>query len=169
MELCYTRCMAIDVEKFYKQYGPMVLRRCRYILKDEEAALDAMQDVFVKVLKKKNILNDKAPSSLLYTIATNVCLNNLRNAKGHAESHDDSIIDRIASSEDIEEKLVTNHLIEKIFSNEKASTQTIAVLHYVDRLTLEETAEFVGLSVSGVRKRLKKLKETGLMLMEAWS
>ncbi len=45
----YYNCMAIDVEMFYTQYGPMVLRRCRYILKDEELPLDAMQDVFIQV------------------------------------------------------------------------------------------------------------------------
>jgi RNA polymerase sigma-70 factor (ECF subfamily) len=34
----------------------------------------------------------------------------------------------------------------------------MAVLHYVDGMTLEETAETVGLSVSGVRKRLRSLQ-----------
>jgi RNA polymerase sigma-70 factor (ECF subfamily) len=43
----------------------------------------------------------------------------------------------------------------------------MAVLHYVDRLTLEETAVEVGLSVSGVRKRLRRLREKGLDLKEA--
>ena len=64
---------------------------------------------------------------------------------------------------------MTKGLLYIIFTNEKTSTRTIAVLHYVDKLTLEETADFVGLSVSGVRKRLRKLREKGLTLMEAWS
>ena len=34
----------------------------------------------------------------------------------------------------------------------------MAVLHYVDGLTLEEVAIETGLSVSGVRKRLRRLK-----------
>jgi RNA polymerase sigma-70 factor (ECF subfamily) len=34
----------------------------------------------------------------------------------------------------------------------------MAMLHYVDGLTLEETAARSGLSVSGVRKRLAGLK-----------
>ena len=64
--------MAVDVEQFYRKYGPMVLRRCRSLLRDEDAALDAMQDVFVQVLRKQEALHDTAPSSLLYRIATNV-------------------------------------------------------------------------------------------------
>ena len=161
--------MAIDVEMFYTQYGPMVLRRCRYILKDEESALDAMQDVFVQVVKKHNKLNNTAPSSLLYTMATNICLNKLRSVKSKKEFNDDSILQQIASIEDVEGEIMTKGLLDKIFTNEKTSTRTIAVLHYVDKLTLEETADFVGLSVSGVRKRLRKLREKGLTLMEAWS
>ncbi len=160
--------MAIDVEEFYTQYGPMVLRRCRYILKDEESALDAMQDVFVQVVKKQEKLNNAAPSSLLYTMATNICLNRIRSIKSKKESPDDSVIEQIASMDDVEGQIITKGFLDRIFINEKASTRTIAVLHYVDKLTLEETADFVGLSVSGVRKRLRKLRENGLTLMEAW-
>jgi len=160
--------MAINVEKFYTQYGPMVLRRCRYILKDEESALDAMQDVFVQIIKKQEKLNNIAPSSLLYTMATNICLNKIRSIKSKKESSDDSIIKQIASRDDVEGQIIMKGLLDKIFTNEKTSTRTIAVLHYVDKLTLEETADFVGLSVSGVRKRLRKLHKNGLPLMEAW-
>jgi len=135
---------------------------------DEESALDAMQDVFVQVVKKQEILNDMAPSSLLYTMATNICLNKIRSAKSKQESHDDSILQQIASMDDVEGQIITNGFLDRIFTNEKTSTRTIAVLHYVDKLTLEETADFVGLSVSGVRKRLRKLREKGLTLMEAW-
>jgi RNA polymerase sigma-70 factor (ECF subfamily) len=49
-------------------------------------------------------------------------------------------------------------ILARIFSKEQESTRTIAVLHYVDGMTLEETAETVGLSVSGVRKRLRTLQ-----------
>ena len=160
--------MAINVEEFYTKYGPMVLRRCRYILKDEDSALDAMQDVFVQIVKKQAKLDNKAPSSLLYTMATNICLNKLRSSKSKKESHDESIFEQIASMDNVEEKIMTRGFLDKIFTKEKATTRTIAVLHYVDKLTLEETADFVGLSVSGVRKRLRKLRENGLTLMEAW-
>ncbi len=56
--------LAINIEEFYKKYGPMVLRRCRTILSNEDKALDAMQDVFVKLIQKENELMDNSPSSL---------------------------------------------------------------------------------------------------------
>ena len=158
--------MAINVEEFYSKYGPMVLRRCRALLRDEEAALDAMQDVFVQVLRKEKQLNDSAPSSLLYTIATNICLNKLRKRKRAPVNAEDEFLQQVAGVDDPEKLVLTNHFLDRLFAKEKESTRTIAVLHYVDRFTLEETAEKVGMSVSGVRKRLRNLREKGLALRE---
>ena len=140
----------------------MVLRRCRSLLKDEDLALDAMQDVFVKVINKQDSLKDKYPSSLLYTIATNHCLNIIRREKKMTTG--DEILDRIVSTEILEERAVDKMFLDQLFSSQKASTRTIAVLHYRDGLTLEETAEMTSLSVSGVRRRLRKLRETGFSM-----
>ena len=68
----------IDVEALYRKYGAMVLRRCRHLLRNEDAAADAMQETFVRVLRNGKTLTASYPSSLLYRIATNVCLNMLR-------------------------------------------------------------------------------------------
>ena len=43
--------MALDVDALYRKYGPMVLRRCRRLLIDEEQAMDAAQETFVKLLR----------------------------------------------------------------------------------------------------------------------
>ncbi len=160
--------MAVDIEGLYRKYGPMVLRRCRYILGNEENAVDAMQDVFVKVLKKQKFLNTNSPSSLLYTIATNLCINRLRYIGRRPETRSATILQHIAGAEDVERTILEGAFLKRIFKDEKASTRTIAVLHYVDKLTLKETADFVGLSVSGVRKRLRDLRRRGLTLLEEW-
>lgn len=151
--------MPIDVETLYLKYGPMVLRRCRQFLGDEDKALDAMQDVFVQILKKKEELKGTYPSSLLYTIATRVCLNRIRHEKRHFEIADSSLIANFGSGEDLEKDREMADLLERIFAGQKESTRIIAWLHYVDGLTLEETARETGLSVSGVRKRLALLKK----------
>lgn len=151
--------MEIDVEAYYKQYGPMVFRRCRYILKDENKAMDAMQDVFVQLMRYKHKLKGTYPSSLLYRMATNICLNIIRSEKRKGETMDEDLLATIAHSEDIESATAVKDLINRIFSNEKESTRTIAVLHFIDGMTYEQVAEEVGMSVSGVRKRLRLLRE----------
>lgn len=158
--------MAVNVEDLYRTYGPMVLRRCRSLLRNEEQAFDAMQDVFVQVLRRKDVLNDSGPSSLLYRIATNVCLNVLRKRKRSGETTDDDVLLQIAGTDDPERRVLTSHFLDRLFAGEKESTRAIAVYHYVDSMTLEETANLVGLSVSGVRKRLRTLRAHGLALRE---
>ena len=50
-------------------------------------------------------------------------------------------------------------MVDRVFVDEKETTRYIAVLYHLDGMTLEEVAEEVGLSVSGVRKRLRNLRE----------
>ena len=65
---------------------------------------------------------------------------------------------QIASAEDHESRLIDRLTLEDIFRHERPSTRAIAVMRYVDGMTLEEVATEVGLSVSGVRKRLRTLR-----------
>ncbi len=151
--------MAIDVKEYYTTYGPMVLRRCRKMLRDEHAAMDAMQDTFVQILKHQEKLECEAPSSYLYRVATNICLNKIRSSKRRPEDSNEKLLLQIASWDDPSERVSALQLLDRLFKREKASTRTIAVLHYLDGLTLQEVADQVGLSVSGIRKRLRNLKE----------
>jgi RNA polymerase sigma-70 factor (ECF subfamily) len=151
--------LAIEIEQFYRRYGPMVLRRCQRLLGDPEKAADAMHDVFVEILRRQDTLTADAPASLLLRTATNLCLNRLRSERRRPEDKDAELLQRIASAEDPEAKPGARSVLSSIFSREKESTGTIAVLHLVDGLTLEEVAAEVGMSVSGVRKRLRLLKE----------
>lgn len=145
----------------------MVLRRCRSLLRDEDKAVDAMQDTFVQVLRREEALDARAPSSLLYTIATNVCLNVLRSERSRPRGGGDDLIERIAGTDDPAGSAVVRHLLERIFAKEQPSTRAIAVMHFVDGLTYEQVAAEVGLSVSGVRKRLRTLKARAKSLEDA--
>lgn len=151
--------MPVDVAELYRRYGPMVLRRCRRLLRDEEKAVDAMHDVFVEILRREDALTAGAPSSFLYRAATNVCLNKLRGARRRPEDADDALLMSIADSGEPGGQSMARAMLGKLFGGELESTRTIAVLHLVDGMTLEEVAAEVGMSVSGVRKRLRGLKE----------
>lgn len=134
----------------------MVLRRCRRLLGNEDSALDALQDVFAKVMQR-DMPSVEFPSSFLYTVATRICLDRLRSAPARHETGDELLLE-IACAEDAEERLSARRILDRLFSRHEENTRVIAVLHYLDGLTLEEVAEQVGLSVSGVRKRLEGLK-----------
>jgi RNA polymerase sigma-70 factor, ECF subfamily len=138
----------------------MVLRRCRHLLRDAAQAQDAMQDVFVALLRHQDRLQDESPAALLLRVATNVCLNRLRTRRRHPEDADDERLLEIAGTgaNASEGRSLARDLLARLFRADDplaASTQTIAVMHLIDGLTLEEVAREAGLSVSGVRKRLR--------------
>jgi len=147
----------LDVEALWERYGPMVLRRCRFLLRDEDEAMDVCQDVFVRLIEKRDRLRIDAPSSLLYRIATNLCLNRIRDRRRHATTPGDDVLHAIALADDTAERSLAGALLDRLFGRHPESSRVIAVLHHVDGLTLEETAAETGLSVSGVRKRLRRL------------
>ena len=143
---------------YYCTYGPMVLRRCKKLLGDDQAARDAMHDVFLQVLSHAEQLADQAPSSLLFRIATNVCLNRIRSRRRRPEDGDPELLVQIAERTDPAARSAARAALDALFRQEPDDTAVIAVLHLHDRMTLEEVAAEVGMSVSGVRKRLHKLR-----------
>jgi RNA polymerase sigma-70 factor (ECF subfamily) len=150
--------LSVDVAAHYRTFGPMVLRRCRSLLRDEEAAVDAMHDVFLQVLRHHDRLDDQRPASLLLRIATNVCLNRIRSTRRRPYDAVDAEVLAIAGAVAPEQGWLARLHLTSAFRAELHSTRLLAVLHHVDGLTLEEVAREVGLSVSGVRKRLRGLR-----------
>jgi len=156
----------IDVEALSHRYGPMVLRRCRRLLGDEQEALDACQDVFVRIVQRRARLDSRYPSSLLYRVATNVCLNRLRDRRREPSTRDEAVLYEIARAEEPGGASDARLLLDRLFGRHPESSRTIAVLHYVDGLTLEEVADEIGMSVSGVRKRLRALRASLTEMIE---
>lgn len=151
----------MDAEGLFRKYWPMVLRRCQQLLCDDEDAFDAAQDVFVKILEKQAALHAAYPSSLLWRMATNHCLNVIRARSNQPEEvHGESLLERIACAGSEEERQASRGMLRALFGRHKESSRTIAALHLVDGMTLKETALEMGMSVSGVRRRLRELKKT---------
>jgi RNA polymerase sigma-70 factor (ECF subfamily) len=149
------RPLAIDVEHCYRRYGAMVYRRCHALLRDEQLAEDVMQDVFVKLFTHEETLEDQGLSSLLYRIATRESLNRLRSRRRRPEAPLDPIVEQLAGLEDDEGRSSAKQLLDRLFGVEQESSRVIALMHLHDGFTLEQVAEHTGMSVSGVRKRLR--------------
>ncbi|MBU4404726.1 MAG: sigma-70 family RNA polymerase sigma factor [Candidatus Aminicenantes bacterium] len=156
----------IAVEQMYHRYAPMVLRRCRRLLQNEELAVDAMQDVFVRLLASRDRLHGRYPSSLLFRMATNVCLNIIRDRKSAKTDSSKDVLNRIACCDEQETKTLSGIILDRLFRREKPSTREMAVLHFVDGMTYREVARETNLSVSGVRKRLRDFRARALKVQE---
>jgi RNA polymerase sigma-70 factor, ECF subfamily len=124
-----------------------------------------MQETFVRLLRAKDSLSADYPSSLLYRIATNVSLNSIRSAQRRREADGEMILDAMPGSDNVEGHALDAMLVEQVFAGVKESTRRAAEIHYLEQATLEETADRVGMSVSGIRKRLDGLRRQSLARM----
>ena len=148
----------IDIESFYVHYGPMILRRCRRMLKNEQSAYDAMHEVFLKVVSNQSRLTGEYPSALLYRIATNVCLNRIRNERKHSLNEYLYILQNTSFFENQGHETSLRNLLGYVLKKENKTARKIAVMYFVNGMTLKEIAETMELSISGVHKHLDKLR-----------
>src|SRR5215510_2706980 len=120
----------------FERYGAMVHRRCRDILGKEEAALDATQDVFLRVIERGHLFRgEAAPSTWLYAMATLQCLQRLRDRSAHTAKLDAlAAAARTALGAPVEDRLAISAFLEQ----QPEEVRLIVYLRYVDEMTLEE-------------------------------
>lgn len=136
----------------YRMYGPVIYARCARLLGDRAAAEDAIQETFVRVYRHL----DKAPDpnealAWVYRIATNYCLNEIRDRKLRPRS--DAELPE-AGGESLEAVLADRDLCALIIRRSHAKLRTAAWLHHVDGLDQSEVARVLGISRRTVQYRL---------------
>ncbi len=142
------------LEELYRRHASAVYARCRYLLRDVDAARDATQDVFVRVLRGRAELEAAAsPTAFLLRMATNQCLNVLRASRA-AWQVELARVARDRTSRGIEPD--ARELVRVLLGAAPAEAQEIAVLYFVDELTQAEIAAETGRSLPTVRKRLRE-------------
>lgn len=138
--------------ELFERYGPMVYRRCAAILRSDEAARDAVQEVFLRVIERRQqYRGDAAPTTWLYAVATLHCLQQLRDQAGRSAKLAqlaEQLPDTPARSP--EERLA----VAKLLDSESDDVRLMIYLHYVDGMTLDEVAEVVGYSRKTVSRRV---------------
>lgn len=149
-----------DIERLYGQYGSSVLHRCRQLVRNEALAWDAMHQTFVRAIKyRKSYRAESQPRTWLFTIATRVCMDELRKRNKHAlpsldeapEPHDDGELPQTLEAR-LEQKKAVAHLL-SLFSKR---IQEIVVMRYFDELEVKEISEQTGLSERTVARRLSE-------------
>jgi RNA polymerase sigma factor (sigma-70 family) len=147
------------LESYYRKYGPAVYRRCLWLLRDQERALDASQDVFVALMTRESEHPIRNVSSYLFRVATNICLKIIEKDRKKQEIGDESLLQMLAGMEQVEEYIASKELLEQAFADLPPSTQELAVMVYIDNMTYEEVSQIIGLSISGIKKRLNALSK----------
>jgi len=140
--------------ELYEKHAAAVYGRCRYLLRDDAEAKDALQDVFVKVLQSLGEFRRAAsPATWMVRIATHHCLNLIRARKAAWREELKAMQkDRKQETEPPDRR----ELVRALLAAAPEEAQEVAVLYYVDELTQEEIAQEMGRSLPTIRKRLEQ-------------
>lgn len=144
------------LEHLYRTYGPAIYWRCQRLLGDAGAAEDATQETFMRVYRHL----DRTPGGdeairWIYRIATNYCLNELRNAKRRAQPMAElpeptGAATGAPGAFDLSDRDLVRQVIERSPEDQRA----IAWLHHVDGMDQEEVARTMGVSRRTVINKL---------------
>lgn len=149
-----------DVSQLYRRLGPLIYRRCLRLLADPEAARDATQEVFVRTLKHAGSLRREDRDCLpwLYRVATNYCLNKLRDGR-RLEFRQPEKLPEPLNASNCEKWLAARQQLVAVLSRVDKKTQAIVVYAHMDGMTQEEIAGLMGLSRRTVGKKLSQFKK----------
>lgn len=142
------------LERLYRAYGGTVFAHCRRLLGDRAAAEDAAHETFLRV--RRYVTSTTTPAELLpliYRIATNFCLKQIRDRKARARLH--QLFSTTES--DVEHPLLDGlHALHSLRQLPE-QTQRIAWLTYAG-MTQSEVAESLSISRRTVVYRLSELR-----------
>ncbi len=141
------------LEDLYRRHAPAVYGRCRWLLRDPEAARDAAQDVFARALRAlPEVRAAASPATWLMRIATHHCLNLLRAARAGWRDE----LRRAGEGRAPGLEPDRRELVRALLGTAPLEAREAAVLYYVDEMTQEEIAVATGRSLPTVRKRLRQ-------------
>ena len=141
-----------ELARLYRDHGWHVLKRSLSILGNEEEAKDVCQEVFLRVAQ----IEEVEPSNLtawMFRVTTNLCVDRFRSRRRRRPP------EAAIATRDHQELHAQRDLVLKMLERAPAEEQTLAILRYVDELTLEEMEQVCGLTRKTISKKLDRFKK----------
>lgn len=145
-----------QVAELYSSLGPAVYRRCLKLLRDRDAARDATQDVFMKLVKDMDRLKDRETvMPWIYRVATNHCLNVIRSQRRAGVTTDDTALELAPAHSDVA-SYPDRMLARAVLAEFDDDIQAVAIGVLVDGMEHEELARVLGVSRKTIQRRLER-------------
>jgi RNA polymerase sigma-70 factor (ECF subfamily) len=151
--------------EIFDRYSSRIYNFAYRFLKNSEAAEDAMQEVFVKMLKYANQFHGDAKlSTWLFSITANWCRDYLRKADNKAKDSDDVLVTLPAPAEHSPERKLEQRenekRIQKALSALTPEQREAILLSRYQGLSYAEIAQVSGCSEGAVKTRVFRAMET---------
>ena len=155
-------------EACYRRALPLVLAKCRRMLRGHSDATDLAQEVFVRLWKHRELVEDQqALTAWLYRTSTRLVIDRARQRALSTESlaHLQTVVDE--PSDQPEGRVVSRQKLRLLVSDVPAKELEAAILNRFDCLTHPEIAEVMGVGERTVRRLLSRFDERVSALKES--
>ncbi|MBQ8572588.1 MAG: RNA polymerase sigma factor [Ruminococcus sp.] len=143
-----------NIEAVYTKYADMLYRVAVAELQSDMDAQDAVQDVFIKYISAvPSFKDDEHEKAWFLRVTVNRCHDMLRSRKVRLKIHSDIEIEPVDSVSKGRMELF------EILSCIPEKYKSTVVLHCLEGLGLQETADVLGISLSAAKMRLKRARE----------
>lgn len=153
----------------YDRYSNKVFAKCISMLKDNDIAEDATQEIFVKVLLSLSKFNGKSKfSTWLYSITYNFCIDIIRKGKKDIITPlDDNTYLDIEDNIDDSEILETNVFrLKEILEKMNIDDKSILMMKYQDDLSIKEICDLMDKTESAIKMKILRAKERFLKIYQ---
>ncbi len=154
-----------DVAVAYDEYADMLYRLALTHLQNTEDAADAVQDVFVKYMHRKPVFKDREHERAWFIRVTVNCCHDKHRRRKVRDALSLEAVGDIAHEADGVDRDTLFTLMKSLESVEHKCRDAI-VLHYLEGLSVDETAKALGISVSAVKMRLSRGRDALKTLMK---
>lgn len=138
-----------------ERYSPRLRYFLRKILASADGAEDALQDVWLDVLRNLSRLADpQALKAWLYRIARDRAFGRLRKAKRAEQPLDEASVPDRAAEEESDFSAEDAAQIHAALDELPAEQREVLVLRFLEEMSYEEIARVVGCQVGTVRSRI---------------
>lgn len=143
-----------NIEAVYNRYADMLYRVAMAELQSDMDAQDAVQDVFIKYMSKNiAFADDEHEKAWFLRVTVNRCHDILRGRKVRLKFHSDTEIEPSTPASKGRMELF------EILSCIPEKYKSTVVLHCLEGLSLQETADVLGISLSAAKMRLSRARE----------
>ena len=144
-----------DFERLYAQHSRSVYRRAFRLLGDKDAASDATQEVFERVLgTASSIPEEPTATAWFYRVTTNLCLNRLRD-----DGRRKALLGTKYATGGVAPALgETRTVVGDLLNRIPEELHDVAIYFFVDELTYDEIVPLLGISRRTVSNRLSTFR-----------
>lgn len=145
-------------EAFFARHRNLIFRTAYGLTGDRQVAEEVLQDTFTRAYERRHtLLTDVSPAPWLHRVALNLCYTRLGRRRLDAEPIGDSAarlrdggVEPAERAEQAELRMIVREGIAALPERQ----QGVLILYYLHRMSLQETADTLGIRLGTVKSRL---------------